>query len=96
MGGSFHPELDIFLDLDDVGVERRDAEPLCGNSPVVAIYKDRSPGPLDNNDWLGKSFPDLVDPSLQLVFINLGLGREQVSDRYGAPVKGRVNVVELL
>src|SRR5512136_2817722 len=91
-----HPELDIFLNLDDVRVERCDAKPLCSNCPVVTVYKNRPTGPFYDDDRFGKSFPDLVDPPLKFVLINLGLGWEQLPDWHGTPVEGRVHIVKLL
>ena len=74
----FHAELDVLVDLDDVGIERGDAKPFCCYRPVMTVYKDRPAGTPHNDNGFGKSFFNLVDPPFQLVFVDLGLGRQEV------------------
>jgi hypothetical protein len=45
---------------------------------VMTVYKDRPAGTPHNDNGFGKSFFNLVDPPFQLVFVDLGLGRQEV------------------
>ena len=70
-GRPLHPELDVLADLDDVGVEVLDAEPLCRDRPVVPVDQDPAAGPADDDQGFGEPLLDLVHPPLQFVLVDL-------------------------